>query len=45
MRNRGIGMVATLLGYILLLLAAVPFTGCATLPEDYPRDRSTAFED
>ena len=45
MRNRCIGMVATLLGYILLLPAAVPFSGCATLPEDYPRDRSTAFED
>ena len=29
---------------LLLLLSIVLFTGCATVPGDYPRTSSTAFE-
>ncbi|UCE76646.1 MAG: phospholipase D family protein [Gammaproteobacteria bacterium] len=37
--------MAHLRSYLLMVLTAVLFTGCATVPKDYPRTESTAFED
>ena len=35
----------TSLSFFLLLLIGLLFTGCATVPTDYPRSESTAFQD
>jgi len=39
------GIVRFLLSGLLLLLIGLMFTGCATVPKDYPRTESTAFQD
>ena len=44
-RLRAIRAGANVLRYSLLLLVGVSLTSCATLPENYPRTSSTAFQD
>jgi hypothetical protein len=42
---RGCSLIDMFKPFFLLLLIGLLFTGCATVPTDYPRSESTAFED